>query len=65
MFSDLSAFDKVITTLIAASVAAIVHAMAYTAAEGALRPQRVVLMRGADVLALAAVLFIIRLWMPA
>jgi hypothetical protein len=65
MLGDLSAFDKIIITLIAASVAAIVHAMAYTAAEGALRPQRVVLIRGADVLAIAAALLIVRLWLPA
>jgi len=65
MLSDLRAFDKIIITLIATSVAGMVHAMAYTAAEGALRPQRVVLMRSADVLAIAAALLVVRLWLPA
>ena len=62
MLSDLDAVDKVIVTLIAIAVAGIVHALAYTSAEGALRPQRIMLLRSADLLAVAAALFIVRLW---
>lgn len=65
MLSDLDALDKIIVTLIAAAVAGIAHAMAYTAAEGALRPQRILLTRSADVLAISAALLIVRLWLPA
>jgi hypothetical protein len=61
---DLDAFDKFIVTLIAIAVAGIIHALAYTTAEGALRPQRILMLRSADVLAVAAVLFIVRLWIP-
>jgi hypothetical protein len=63
MLSDLDALDKIIVTLVAVAVAAIVHALAYTTAEGALRPQRILLVRGADLLAIAAALFIVRLWL--
>jgi hypothetical protein len=64
VLSDLDAFDKIIVTMVAIAVAGIVHALAYTTAEGALRPQRILLMRSADVLAVAAALFVVRVWLP-
>jgi hypothetical protein len=62
MVNNASNVDKLIITLVVAAVAGIVHAISYTAAEGSLRPQRILLRRGADLLALTAVLIILRLW---
>ena len=62
MLSDLDAVDKIIVTCVVVAVAGIVHALAYTTAEGALRPQRILLVRSADLLVVAAALFLVRLW---
>ena len=58
----LATFDKLLLTLVTVALAGLVHAVAYTAAEGALRPQRLLLCRSADLLAIAAVLFVGRVW---
>jgi len=62
--NSLDGIDKMILSVAALALVAIVHAAAYTFAEGSLRPQRLLLRRGADLLALAAVGFIAQLWIP-
>jgi hypothetical protein len=62
LLAELSAIDKLLVTMVTVSIAVLVHAMAYTSAEGALRPQRLMLCRGADLLAVAGAVFIVRVW---
>jgi hypothetical protein len=57
-----AATDKLLVTLAVIAFVGVVHAVAYTSAQGALRPQRILLCRGADLLAITAALFLIRMW---
>ena len=65
LLGALAAFDKLLLTLVTVAAAGLVHAVAYTAAEGALRPQRLQLCRSADLLVIAAALFVGRIWAAA
>jgi hypothetical protein len=56
-----SSADQITAGLGLAGFAAVIHGAAYNAAEGALRPQRVLLKRGADAVALASVVAIVRM----
>lgn len=56
-----SSADQISAGLALAGFAAVIHGAAYNAAEGALRVQRVLLKRGADATALAAVVAIVRM----
>ena len=60
---SLDAVDKALVTAAVFALVAIVHALAYTSADGALRAQRLMLRRGADLLAVAGVVFLLRLWL--
>lgn len=53
--------DKLLLAGVIVAVAAMVHGLAYNAAESALRPQRLLLTRGADLLAVVAVLALVSL----
>lgn len=62
LIDDASNIDKLIISLLVVALTGIVHAISYTAAEGSLRVQRLVLRRCADLLVIAGVLSILRLW---
>ena len=53
--------DKLLLAGAIVAVAAMVHGLAYNAAESALRPQRLLLTRGADLLAVVAALAVVSL----
>ena len=58
----LDGLDKLVVTAAALALVALVHAAAYTSAESSLRPQRIMLRRGADLLGVAVVAFCVQLW---
>ena len=53
---QLSGWDQSVVLVVVIGLCAIIHGVAYNAAEGALRPQRLLLTRGADLTALGAAL---------
>ena len=65
LLSALDGGDKAVVTLTAVAITGLIHAIAYTTADGALRPPRLLLRRSADVLVVAATIFLIRLWLTA
>ena len=62
LMSNLEPIDKVIVTIVTVALVVLIHAVAYTAAQGSLRTQRLMLCRGADLLAVGAALFVLRVW---
>jgi hypothetical protein len=62
LMSNLEAIDKVIVTIVTVALVGLIHAVAYTAAQGSLRTPRIMLGRAADLLAVGAALFVIRVW---
>jgi hypothetical protein len=60
--ATLDSVDRLVVTLVTIGLVGLIHAVAYTSAQGALRPQRIMLCRSADLLAIAGVVFLIRMW---
>ena len=61
-FADrLRGWDQAVIALAVIGLCAVVHGIAYTSAEGALRVQRQLLRRGADVVAVAGAVAIVRM----
>ena len=55
--------EQLALSAVVVAFAALAWAFAYTAAEGALRPQRVAFRRAADVLVVVALYFVGRIWL--
>lgn len=62
LLDRLEQIDKLAITLATVELVGLIHATAHTAAQGSLRPQRIMLCRCADLLVVAAALLLVRLW---
>ena len=61
--TELHTLDKVALVVVVAGLALLLHALAYHAAEGALRTNRWLFRRGADLLTVAAAYLAVRLFL--